>query len=107
MSFLEELYQKGYHPSEHDRPHSMEYELAVQRVQDLEKKIIEKMGAQFMDEYCYAKASQYTLEAAHAYAQGASLVISQILCKHRFWCKIEQNIFKAGAAEAAAALSTK
>ena len=25
MSFLEELYQKGYHPSEHDRPHSMEY----------------------------------------------------------------------------------
>ena len=34
-------------------------------------------------------------------------VISQILCKHRFWCKIEQNIFKAGAAEAAAALSTK
>ena len=47
MGFLEELYQKGYHPSEHDRPHSMEYELAVQRVQDLEKKIIEKMGAQF------------------------------------------------------------
>ena len=41
MSFLEELYQKGYHPSEHDRPHSMEYELAVQRVQDLEKKIID------------------------------------------------------------------
>ena len=39
MGFLEELYQKGYHPSEHDRPHSMEYELAVQRVQDLEKKI--------------------------------------------------------------------
>ena len=34
-------------------------------------------------------------------------VISQILCKHRFRCKTEQNIFKAGAAEAAAALSTK
>ena len=34
-------------------------------------------------------------------------VISQILCKRRFWCKIEQNIFKAGAAQAAAALSTK
>ena len=79
MSFLEELYQKGYHTSEHDRPHSMEYELAVQRVQDLEKKIIEKMGAQFMDEYCYAKASQYTLEAAHAYAQGASFVIKLLL----------------------------
>ena len=28
-------------------------------------------------------------------------VISQILCKHRFWCTIEQNIFKAGAAQAA------
>lgn len=79
MGFLEELYQKGYHPSEHDRPHSMEYELAVQRVQDLEKKIIEQMGAQFMDEYCYAKASQYTLEAAHAYAQGASFVIKLLL----------------------------
>ena len=35
------------------------------------------------------------------------LVLSQILCKHRFRCKIEQNIFKAGAAEAASALSTK
>ena len=34
-------------------------------------------------------------------------VISQILCKHRFRCKTEQNIFKAGAAQAAAALSTK
>ena len=34
-------------------------------------------------------------------------VISQILCKRRFRCKIEQNIFKAGAAQAAAALSTK
>ena len=34
-------------------------------------------------------------------------VISQILCKHRFWCTTEQNIFKAGAAQAAAALSTK
>ena len=44
MGFLEELYQKGYHPSEHDRPHSMEYELAVQRVQDFEKKILEQMG---------------------------------------------------------------
>ena len=33
--------------------------------------------------------------------------ISQILCKHRFRCKIEQNIFKAGAAEAASALPTK
>lgn len=37
------------------------------------------MGAQFMDEYCYAKASQYTLEAAHAYAQGASFVIKLLL----------------------------
>lgn len=35
------------------------------------------------------------------------LVISQILCKHRFRCKTEQNIFKAGAAEAVSALSTK
>ena len=34
-------------------------------------------------------------------------VISQILCKHRFRCKTEQNIFKAGAAEAVSALSTK
>ena len=34
-------------------------------------------------------------------------VISQILCKRRFRCNIEQNIFKAGAAQAAAALSTK
>ena len=57
MSFLEELYQKGYHPSEHDRPHSMEYELAVQRVQDLEKKIIEKMGAQFMDPHTAGRCS--------------------------------------------------
>ena len=37
----------------------------------------------------------------------ASKVISQILCKHRFRCKTEQNIFKAGAAEAVSALSTK
>ena len=35
------------------------------------------------------------------------VVISQILCKHRFRCKTEQNIFKAGAAEAVSALSTK
>ena len=35
------------------------------------------------------------------------MVISQILCKHRFRCKTEQNIFKAGAAEAVSALSTK
>ena len=36
-----------------------------------------------------------------------SAVVSQILCKHHFRCKIEQNIFKAGAAEAVSALSTK
>ena len=40
-------------------------------------------------------------------ATGEQMVISQILCKRRFRCKIEQNIFKAGAAQAAAALSTK
>ena len=34
-------------------------------------------------------------------------VVSQILCKHHFRCKIEQNIFKAGAAQAASALPTK
>ena len=34
-------------------------------------------------------------------------VISQILCKRRFRCKTEQNIFKAGAAQAASALPTK
>lgn len=41
------------------------------------------------------------------YKKGARRVISQILCKHRFRCKTEQNIFKAGAAEAVSALSTK
>lgn len=35
------------------------------------------------------------------------MAISQILCKHHIRCKTEQNIFEAGAAEAAAALSTK
>ena len=45
----------------------------------------------------------------HDYPTSADLleVISQILCKHRFRCKTEQNIFKAGAAEAVSALSTK
>ena len=33
--------------------------------------------------------------------------LSQILCKHCRQCKIEQEFFKAGAAPAAAALSTK
>ena len=35
------------------------------------------------------------------------LGLSQILCKHCRQCKIEQKFFKAGAAPAAAALSTK
>ena len=45
--------------------------------------------------------------AARTGKNPATGVISQILCKHRFRCKTEQNIFKAGAAEAVSALSTK
>ena len=49
----------------------------------------------------------YTVTDALDGAASGAPVISQILCKHRFRCKIEQNIFKAGAAEAASALPTK
>ncbi len=55
---------------------------------------------------CYI-AEQKTSKVYVVCVPGNHEVISQILCKHRFRCKTEQNIFKAGAAEAVSALSTK
>ena len=52
-------------------------------------------------------SDNYVYKAFRFLGIKAKTVISQILCKHRFRCKTEQNIFKAGAAEAVSALSTK
>lgn len=79
MEFLENIYVNGYIPAEEDFPRTEEYRQAAKRVLEYESQIIKALGEQFMSDYYSAKADQFTLELAHAYAQGASFAIRLFL----------------------------
>lgn len=73
MGFLEELYERGYFPSENLKPEQTEeYKQAKERVAELYKQITAKLnGEELIEEFVTAKADQVSIEMATAFAEGA------------------------------------
>lgn len=75
MGFLEQIYDKGYYPSEDVQPEpSEEYTQAKQRVMELTDTIIQQLGdggEELFDTFLSAKADQVSIELSTAFAEGA------------------------------------
>lgn len=75
MGFLEQIYDKGYYPSEDVQPEDTdEYRQAKAMVSKLTDTIITQLGdggEELFDEFLSAKAEQVSIELQTAFAEGA------------------------------------